>query len=74
MYSNRQSPCVSKKPNEVGAEIPLLSVVVTSDSGHAPDHLREMPLRSRSPDRSGFDTLGTSFLRCNPDRQLGHVL
>lgn len=33
-----------KKPNEVGCrDLPLLSVAFASDSGHAPDHLREMP-------------------------------
>ena len=52
--------CFQKSPTKWAPRCPLLSVAFASDSGHAPDHLRETPLRSRSLDRSRFDTLGSS--------------
>ena len=39
---------------------PLLSVACVTDSEHTPDHLKEIPLRSPSLDRSSLATLGPS--------------
>jgi hypothetical protein len=43
MYSEPAVAVCIQRPNEVVAEIPLLSVALASDSGHTPDHLGEMP-------------------------------